>query len=139
MLRFVLAGFLIIFSVAAQAKSVSSDQHCMAVALWHEARGESLKGQRAVKDVIATRAKIQGISVCKILKQRGQFSWKKGSMKASKEMLQNLEKVGKIAPVASGYTHFARKGVKQKWMRKASSKKQIGKHMFYKLPYTEKG
>lgn len=45
------------------------------MAMYYEARGESMKTQRAVLDTVLNRSKAQGKSVCKVLSQRLQFPW----------------------------------------------------------------
>lgn len=53
-------------------------QHvCMANAVWHEARGESLKGRRAVVDVVLNRTKAEKAGICSVVFRRGQFTWAK--------------------------------------------------------------
>lgn len=51
-------------------------QHvCMANAVWHEARGESLKGRRAVVDVVLNRVRAEKKGICSVVFRRGQFTW----------------------------------------------------------------
>lgn len=53
-------------------------QHvCMANAVWHEARGEPLKGRRAVVDVVLNRVKAEKAGICSVVFRRGQFTWAK--------------------------------------------------------------
>lgn len=52
--------------------------HCLAEAVYHEARGESLTGQAAVARTVLVRARYPetfGDSVCKVVYQKRQFSW----------------------------------------------------------------
>lgn len=52
--------------------------HCLAEALWHEARGESVAGQAAVARVVMNRTRAPDLfasTVCKVVYQSGQFSW----------------------------------------------------------------
>jgi N-acetylmuramoyl-L-alanine amidase len=69
-------------AVAAQNDSVTDDEdaHCLAVAIYHESKGEPLAGQLAVADVIINRTKSHRFpgSVCGVIKQPGQFSFVKG-------------------------------------------------------------
>jgi cell wall hydrolase len=51
------------------------DAHCMVNAVYHEARGEPVKGQRAVVDVIHNRAAKSGKSVCEVVAEPHQFTW----------------------------------------------------------------
>lgn len=53
-------------------------QHvCMANAVWHEARGEPQKGQRAVVDVVLNRTKAEKAGICSVVFRKGQFTWAK--------------------------------------------------------------
>ena len=53
---------------------------CLTEALYFEARGESRSGQRAVAEVILNRVDSRAFpgSVCHVVHQRGQFSYRKG-------------------------------------------------------------
>jgi hypothetical protein len=54
--------------------------HCLAEAVYHESRGESLEGQAAVARVVLNRSKFPkafGDSICKVVYQKGQFTWSK--------------------------------------------------------------
>ena len=48
---------------------------CLALNVYHEARGESFKGQIAVAEVTINRARVSGEPVCKIVTAYKQFSW----------------------------------------------------------------
>ena len=48
---------------------------CLALTVFHEARGEPAIGQQAVAQVILNRARIRGISPCEAVVAKGQFSW----------------------------------------------------------------
>jgi spore germination cell wall hydrolase CwlJ-like protein len=48
---------------------------CMALSLYHEARGQSFDSQRAVADVILNRIRENGGSICETIWQHAQFSW----------------------------------------------------------------
>lgn len=74
-------------------KLTGSETNCVAIALWHEARGETIEGQRAVLDVILHRRIHYNKSACKVLSMPHQFSWFKGWYQATKPMLLNLEQV----------------------------------------------
>lgn len=71
----------------------ANQQHiCMANAVWYEARGESLKGRRAVVDVILNRTKAEKRGVCSVIFRKGQFTWAKPLWDKSKGYKwQNLE------------------------------------------------
>src|SRR4051812_3490939 len=48
---------------------------CLALGLYHEARGEADIGRQAVGHVILNRIHQSGQSVCQTIWQHGQFSW----------------------------------------------------------------
>lgn len=50
---------------------------CLALAIYYEARGESLRGQRAVASVVMNRVRSPRFpdTPCKVIFQRGQFSF----------------------------------------------------------------
>jgi spore germination cell wall hydrolase CwlJ-like protein len=52
-------------------------EKCLASAVYHEARGESTKAQRAVVDVIVHRAVESGMTYCQVVSEKSQFSWYK--------------------------------------------------------------
>jgi spore germination cell wall hydrolase CwlJ-like protein len=55
---------------------ISPQQHtCLANAVWNEARGESLAGQKSVIEVVKNRVVREKSSYCKVLKRKGQFPW----------------------------------------------------------------
>lgn len=50
-------------------------EQCKASAIYYEARGEPIEGQRAVLDVIEHRKKYRKLTSCQVVKQKYQFSW----------------------------------------------------------------
>lgn len=50
---------------------------CLALAIFHEARGEPIRGQKMVAEVVLNRTKHPNYpnSVCSVVKQPRQFSW----------------------------------------------------------------
>lgn len=77
----VLAAFLFVQPAdsIAHTKAATSariaQQACLASAVHHEARGEPVKAQRAVVDVIVHRATAKRKTFCEIVKEPAQFSW----------------------------------------------------------------
>lgn len=55
----------------------SKQIHCLAETIYHEARGESFEGQRAVAAVVLNRTLDDNFpdTICKVVYQRNQFSW----------------------------------------------------------------
>ena len=67
------------FKVANHVRMVDLSQSvCLAQAMFYEARGEGLKGQVAVANVVINRATFPGYfpnSLCGVISERGQFQW----------------------------------------------------------------
>lgn len=55
--------------------AANDEAACMASAIYHEARGEHVRAQRAVAEVVLNRAWKSGKSVCEIVAQKRQFAW----------------------------------------------------------------
>lgn len=53
----------------------NSETLCMAINVYHEARGSTLADQRGVAWVVRNRAERSGRSYCREIWQPGQFSW----------------------------------------------------------------
>jgi hypothetical protein len=124
---------------------------CLAEALYFEARGESVKGQFAVAEVIMNRVDSPRFpdSVCGVVKQGTgrkfacQFTY---TCDGHKEVIANpaaFATVGKIAklmvdggprPLTKGATHYHTSAVKPKWSRKFPRTASIGVHHFYRMP-----
>ena len=67
------------FKVTSHVRMVDISQSvCLAQAMFYEARGEGLKGQVAVANVVINRATFPGYfpnSLCGVISERGQFQW----------------------------------------------------------------
>lgn len=112
---------------------------CLAKNVYHEARGESYRGQLAVAIVTLNRVSSRSYpgSVCSVVYDKHQFSW-------TKEKLKILDKSAwaKARDVAykalSEYeelkhfkaTHFHHVSINPGWKLKRVAK--IGNHVFYK-------
>jgi spore germination cell wall hydrolase CwlJ-like protein len=64
-------------SIPVSKPNIEKEIHCLSLNLHHEARGESIEGIRAVAHVTLNRVKSGKFanSICKVIKQPGQFSW----------------------------------------------------------------
>ena len=127
----------------------AKDHKCLAVAIYHEARGEPVRGQRAVAQVILNRVDSQYYpdSVCGVVYQnshwryrcqftfacdrhsdriRDQRSWKVSAMVAEDALAGRhwLRTVG-------GSTHYHANYVRPRWIRDMVHRDTIGKHIFY--------
>jgi spore germination cell wall hydrolase CwlJ-like protein len=110
---------------------------CMAWVVHDEARGESLKGARAVLDVVLRRMKKTGKSACDVVSAPRQFSGYSerkvyNVTLTNKEALQRFIQVAKMKPVAVQCTHFHATYVRPAWATKMTRCVRIGKHIFFK-------
>ncbi|PIE13671.1 MAG: cell wall hydrolase [Rhodobacterales bacterium] len=124
---------------------------CLAEALYFEARGESVKGQFAVAEVIMNRVDSASYpnSVCGVINQGTgrkyacQFTYTcDGKAEVIGEPMA-FARVGKIArvmvngtkrPLTKGATHYHTKAVNPSWARKFPRTATIGFHHFYRQP-----
>lgn len=122
---------------------------CLAEALYFEARGESVKGQFAVAEVILNRvdsARFPG-SVCKVINQGTgrkyacQFTYTCDGKKEIISEPRAWERVAKVARamidgaprrLTDGATYYHTKAVRPSWSRKFARTTTIGVHHFYR-------
>lgn len=133
-----------------------SDQQCIALAIFHEARGESLKGMQAVAEVIHWRSKSTTYkgSLCKVVFQPKQFSFTHQQnyarllkvlegdlsdyseldyqryLQAERIALKPFKDLVKVLP--DWTMHYHSEKVKPKWLTKKKRVVKIGSHIFYK-------
>lgn len=119
-----------------------SEVQCLAEAIYYEARGDVLRGKLAVADVVLNRTKSSHFpnDVCKVVYQKGQFSWTKNKYKIKEykawEDCQRIarEKLTKYylntrVDVTSNSTFFST-GYHHKNTVKVA---KIGAHTFFKM------
>ncbi len=132
-------------------KASGSDWRCLAEALYFEARGESVKGQFAVAEVILNRVDsgVYPDDVCAVVHQgtgrkyQCQFTY---TCDGHEEVIAEpsaFKRVGKIAylmvsgaprPLTKGATHYHTRAVSPRWARRLSHTASIGVHEFYRMP-----
>ncbi len=135
----------------AERKQIARDLNCLATAIYHEARGESELGQRAVAQVILNRVEDHRYpnSVCGVIYQnrtwrnrcqfsfacdgrseriRDQRSWTRAMAFAEDAIVNDyfLESIGSS-------THYHATYVRPRWSRALRRIERIGTHIFYKL------
>ena len=131
------------------APSGDAEWQCLTKALYFEARGESLKGQFAVAEVILNRKdspRFPG-SVCGVVNQAGgggcQFSFVCDGRKDVMHERGAIDRAGRIARVmldgapralTEGATYFHSKGVRPGWAHRFPRTAAIGAHLFYRQP-----
>lgn len=123
---------------------------CLAKALYFEARGESIKGQAAVAEVVLNRAENPAYpgTVCGVVKQSGgggcQFSWFCDGLSDKVSDGTAWDRAAKIAramldgaprALTDGATHFHTPAVNPNWSRRFTLTTRIGSHIFYRQPF----
>lgn len=124
---------------------------CLAEALYFEARGESVKGQFAVAEVILNRVASSRFpdTVCGVVNQgtgrkyQCQFTYTCDGKEEIVANRQAYNRVGKVAQLminggprslTDGATYYHTKAVRPKWSRKFDRTTTIGVHHFYRHP-----
>jgi spore germination cell wall hydrolase CwlJ-like protein len=122
---------------AQQHSAVASDEVCTKAAVFAEARGESLKGMRAVQQVVINRARRQGVSPCRVVKSPHQFSFYKRGMNLTKlgkddsQFLTRFHKARRMrAVLTEDYTHYYRKDIHPSWAKRMQCDKVVGRQVF---------
>ncbi len=124
---------------------------CLSEALYFEARGESVKGQFAVAEVILNRVASPAYpdDVCGVINQgtgrkyQCQFTYTCDGQPENIRERDAFEQVSKVAyvslsgvadPLTDGATHYHTKHVNPSWARKFPRTATIGVHHFYRQP-----
>jgi spore germination cell wall hydrolase CwlJ-like protein len=147
---------IVLAALAQPARPVAAtEMNCLAEAVYYEARGETLQGQRAVAEVVARRSKERGYprSICGVVYQdahlvnRCQFSFacdgiqpvrrdRKAWAEAVEVAHYELTGPGRLEDLTSGATHFHTPRVRPSWSKRFVRTVQIGNHIFYRQPGT---
>jgi hypothetical protein len=122
---------------------------CLSKAIYFEARGETLRGQFAVAEVILNRVDSPDYpgSICGVVEQRGgggcQFSYVcdgRADRMRDPEAMWRAERIaaammnGAPRALTMGATHFHTRQVRPGWARRFPQTAAIGAHLFYKQP-----
>lgn len=141
--------------VDSQPKATGDDQwRCLSEALYFEARGETVKGQFAVAEVIMNRVESARFpaTLCGVIKQgtgrkyQCQFTYNCDGYKDVIAEHQAYERVSKVARaiidgaegvgnLTEGATHYHTSAVRPAWSRTYKRTARIGVHMFYRHNY----
>ena len=123
---------------------LDEEANCIAVAVYHEARGETLEGQLAVARVIMNRAASgrYPASWCGVVKQPWQFSFVRNgympSVDQSSQAWRNALGVTRLAinnavqSVPTDCLWYHANYVSPSWGRRLTRVSQIGAHIFYR-------
>ncbi|UUR06787.1 cell wall hydrolase [Sphingomonas glaciei] len=126
--------------------ALSEQEECIAIAVYHEARGEPLSGQLAVAEVIMNRAASGRYPAgwCQVVKQPWQFSFvnpRTGHMPAVRRDSAAWAYAQAITRIAVGHFADALPGdvlwyhadyVAPSWGRRLAKVEKIGAHIFYR-------
>jgi spore germination cell wall hydrolase CwlJ-like protein len=131
-------------ATAARVETEDQQQDCLASAVYFEARGEPLKGQLAVADVVLNRTASPKYpdSICEVVEQPWQFSFVNatGRIPEANRSSQSWRNAVAIARIAMADTAEAVKGdvlwyhadyVSPSWGRRLARQDKIGLHIFY--------
>ena len=136
---------------AQPAPAAGPEVACLAKALYFEARGETVKGQFAVAEVILNRVDNDRFpnSVCAVVNEgtgrkfQCQFSFACDGIADRIREKSAYEQVAKIAKVmlaggaralTKGATHFHTDQVRPSWAHRFPRTATIGSHLFYRQP-----
>lgn len=145
------AGYTRQWLDAQRAVKGGAEWQCLSEALYFEARGETVKGQFAVAEVILNRVDSRRYpgSVCGVVNQgtgqlyRCQFTYTCDGLAETIAEPRAFARVGKIArimldgadrPLTQGATFYHTKAVSPSWARKFARTADIGDHYFYRQP-----
>lgn len=129
---------------------VSTTLLCLALNIFHEARGEQVPGQYAVAQVTLNRASQNGSTPCEETFKPKQFSWTVGvkkvrggwlipdRLKPSNQYAWNKALIiagvvttKKVMDFSRGADHYHADYVKPRWASKMQQVFVIGRHIFY--------
>lgn len=135
LLALVTTALLIALASPPAASDGPSEASCKFAAIYHEARGSSLAGQKAVLEVVSNRMRIRGMTACQVIAEKGQWSWygkkpMKQMTQKMKDWLLEVEMSRKV--LGSGVEYFHNGKVKPKWARKMELVVIVDGHKFYK-------
>lgn len=126
--------------------------HCLALNIYHEARGEPDVGQQAVAEVTLNRMRspFYPATICEVVYQKGwdrkrkryvgAFSWTEQEDPAvtddaawrQSQQLANDMYYGRKSPIAKGALFFHAKHINPNWAQGKSETTRIGQHIFYR-------
>lgn len=130
-----------LIQASAGASAGSASLKCLSEAIYFEARGEPLAGQRAVAEVILNRVDDPRFpkSVCGVINQRGQFSYKgnstrirNGAAYSRATRIAQEALAGSPRTLTNGATYFHTTQVRPSWSKRFTRTTRIGAHIFYR-------
>ena len=152
-------NFFVIVALASVFLSVSSNvearnANCtysrqvrvLALNIYHEARGESRRGQQMVGEVTLNRVRSSNYpnNICAVVYQRNQFSWTRNARhlkvldqeqwNSAQEIARKLIS-GRYRRISNGATHFFNPQmveVRPNWSMQYTRIARVGNHVFYR-------
>ncbi len=127
-----------------QGAALDEELNCVAVAIYHEARGEPFPGQLAVAEVIMNRARSgrYPTTLCGVVKQPWQFSFVRGgrfpAVNTSSPSWGYAQSIARIAAnrladaLPDDVLWYHADYVAPTWGRRLSRVEKIGAHIFYR-------
>lgn len=124
--------------------ALSEELHCLAGAVYFEARGEPLAGQLAVAQVVINRSESRQFpaSYCGVVHQRSQFSFVKNgrmpNIRQGSSAWQRAKAIARIAhqgmweSEADDSLYFHANYVRPGWSRSKQARARISTHIFYR-------
>ena len=123
--------------------SKRTEIHCLALHIYHEARGESLEGRLAVAAVTMNRVRDERFPdrVCEVVWQPRQFSWthdgrsdrprELDAWRHALRIAKAIYGVGRVRTVGDATFFHATYGRAPYWTRSKQLVRRIGRHLFY--------
>ncbi len=127
----------------ATRETANAEQHCLASAVYFEARGESLEGQLAVAEVVLNRTRSPSYpnGICAVVRQRAQFSFVRGGTipRADRNSAEwrravavaRIAERGEPRLLSDGVLWYHAHYVSPSWGRRLARTTRIGAHIFY--------
>ena len=131
-------------AAASAPSTLSAEMECLAGAIYFEARGEPLKGQLAVAEVIINRSQSRQFpgTYCGVVRQPGQFSFvRKGAIPAANRGTQAWRNAVAVAHIAheeqwqteaEDALYFHARYVRPSWSHRKQALATIDSHIFYR-------
>lgn len=123
--------------------TVDPEQHeCLALNIYHEARGERVEGQIAVAQVTMNRVEHDkwGSTICEVVYQPKQFSWthmiedqtpqESRAWRKAKVIARDVM-IGNVDDPTMGAVYYHANYVNPDWAEYMDLSKVIGNHLFY--------
>jgi len=139
-------ALILVFSNSAHSSIYDNESaKCLAVNVYHEARGENIAGQMLVADVVLNRVESKKYpnEICDVVTQSYQFSWFNDLeeviepdrdndlyyeiYKRCRNMIYNNHRRGS----SNGSLFYHHTSIKPHWSKKMIAKLTVGNHIFY--------